>query len=141
VTKLVLETKTQPDATAIIGPLAMTPPIDDSYWRYRVQVGPGRAVVGFPKHFTIGIGFQEEGEDWNRNLPWTCPTVRIYEHIKLNKGDAEISRETCIEAIELIRAACRQDNAPGGNITEDEHEKMFHHLEELGLLGGEKERD
>lgn len=80
------------------------PPVGEDYWLYRVRVADGQAVVGFPKFSTVGIGFAVE-TDWNTNLPYTCDTVEIYEHIEHNRGDESIRREDCIEAIRMIQNA------------------------------------
>src|SRR4029079_19214317 len=69
--------------------MLFTPPIDDDYWRWRVVVGDGQAIVGFPKFGTGGIGFAREG-DWNTNLPYTQPAETIFDHISHNKGDDTI---------------------------------------------------
>lgn len=84
-------TGTQPTFTDGRTTVMLTPPID----------------VAFPKFFTIGVGFQVE-EDWNTNLPYTCDAEEIFNHIEHNRGDNTISREACIEAIEVIQAAIRQ---------------------------------
>lgn len=89
------------------GAILMTPPIDEDYWYYRVQLSEKQAIVGFPKFSTIGIGFAKE-EDWNTNLPFTVSAERIYDHIKHNKGDRSIKKAACLEAIELIREAARR---------------------------------
>ncbi len=47
------------------------------------------------------------------NLPHTCDTEQIYEHIKANKGSDSISREDCIRAIKMIQEAVRRDVAGG----------------------------
>jgi len=80
----------------------MTPPIGKDYWFFRVAVSDKQAVVGFPKFSTIGIGFQHE-EDWNTNLPYTCETNEIYEHIEHNRLGAD--KETCLAAIKMIQEA------------------------------------
>src|SRR5258708_977625 len=92
---LVLETKGQPDKTPHIGPVMMTPPIDEDYWAFRVRLSEKQAIVGFPKFFTVGIGFARE-EDWNTNLAYTCTADEIYDHIAHNKGDDSISRDDCL---------------------------------------------
>ena len=89
--------------------IVMCPPVDEDFWVFRVPVSDKQAIVGFPKFFTIGIGFQVE-EDWNTNLPYTCPAERIYEHIVHNKGDDSISKQDCIKAIEMIQATANQFN-------------------------------
>lgn len=112
-TSLVLESKNQPNQTPQIGPLMMTPPIDENYWTYRVQLSFSQAIVGFPKFSTVGIGFAEE-EDWNTNLPYTCDATEIYEHIEHNKGDDAITREACLKAIRMVQQAATTDRAAEG---------------------------
>lgn len=80
----------------------ITPAIDEDYWLLRVSVSEKQAVVCFPKFFTIGCGFQVE-EDWNTNLPISCPTDEIFNHIKHNKGDKRIKNDDCRKAIDLLR--------------------------------------
>ena len=82
--------------------ILMTPAIDEKYWLLRVPVSEKQAVVCFPKFFTIGCGFQHE-EDWNRNLPLSCPTEKIFGHIKHNKGDRKIKDADCRTAIDMLR--------------------------------------
>jgi hypothetical protein len=94
----------QADETPVVGHLMFTPPIDDDYWRWRVVVGDGQAIVGFPKFTTIGIGFARE-EDWNTNLPYTQTAEAIFEHIAHNKGDDSIPDERCIAAIRMVQEA------------------------------------
>ena len=103
--KLKLETKAQADGTTrLAGGLALvTPPIDEAYWTFRVQVSKNQAVIGFPKFNTIGIGFQHEDKDWNTNLPFTCETKKIYNHIADTRRGAD--PKTCIKAIQMIQAA------------------------------------
>lgn len=109
---LTIERAEQSDLTPQIGPFALTPPISEDYWAYRVRVADGQAIIGFPKFSTIGIGFAIE-EDWNTNLPYTCDAEQIYEHIEHNRGDDTITRETCIAAIRLIQAAVTADRRTG----------------------------
>lgn len=90
--------------------IGVTPPIFGDYWKYRVQVTKKQAIIGFPKFFTIGIGFQYE-EDWNTNLPWTSKAKDIYKHIRHNRLNAR--REKCIEAIKMIQKQVKIDH---GNI-------------------------
>lgn len=112
---LVLEAKGQPDMTVRAGGGMFTPPITEDYWQYRVRVGNGQAIVGFPKFGTIGVGFARE-DDWNTNLPYTCGADEIYDHIEHNKGDDSITRETCVAAIRLVQAAATAARSaqPGG---------------------------
>jgi len=91
------------------GRIMITPPIDENYWYFRVRLNDtGQAIVGFPKFSTIGIGFAQEREDWNCNLPFTCSPYTIFHHIAQNKGDEGIQEATCIEAIEMVRMAARR---------------------------------
>jgi hypothetical protein len=79
---LTLERRDQRDRSPQFagGAVVMTPPIDETYWAYRVRLTDRQAVVGFPKFGTIGIGFAAE-QDWNTNLPYTCQTIDIVSHI------------------------------------------------------------
>jgi len=87
----------------------ITPPIDEDYWYFRVRLNEtGQAIVGFPKFGTIGIGFAQEEEDWNANLPFSCAASEIYHHIAHNKGSEAITETDCIDAIELVREAARR---------------------------------
>ncbi len=103
-----LEIRDQENETAVVGPLMFTPMVDEDYWQYRVRLSDIQAILGFPKYSTIGIGFAIE-EDWNTNLPYTCETEEIFNHVKHNKGDDAISDEDCIEAIRMIQEAVRAD--------------------------------
>lgn len=94
----------QADESPTIGTLIFTPPIDDDYWRWRVAVGDGQAIVGFPKFTTIGIGFARE-EDRNTNLPHTQTAEAIFDHIAYNKGDDTIPDERCLRAIRMVQDA------------------------------------
>lgn len=111
-----VELKNQDDLTLAIhtekgATLIMTPPIGADYWKYRVQLSDKQAIIGFPKFLTIGIGFQIE-DDWNTNLPYTCETKKIFDHISHNKGDDLISDEDCLAAIQLIQEAAKKDRQP-----------------------------
>lgn len=110
VDSLVLEIRDQVNATPVVGSLALTPPINEDYWAYRVRVADGQAIVGFPKFSSVGIGFAVE-EDWNTNFPYTADADEIYEHIEHNRGDDAITREVCVAAIRLIQDAVRADRA------------------------------
>jgi hypothetical protein len=74
-----------------------------------VVLSKGQAIVGFPKFYTIGIGFAVEDADWNTNLPFTCSTDEIFEHIKHNKGDEAIADEDVVRAIAMVQDAARTD--------------------------------
>ena len=76
-----------------------------------MRLSETQSIVGFPKFGTVGIGFAQE-EDWNTNLPYTCGTEEIYEHIDHNKGDDSITREDCIAAIRMIQDRATADRAP-----------------------------
>jgi len=110
---LTLERREQADQTAHIGPAMLAPPVDESYWSYRVRLSDSQAVVAFPKFLTIGIGFARE-EDWNTNLPWTRDADKIFDHIAHNKGDDSISDDDVRRAIEMIQAAIRADGHDAG---------------------------
>jgi len=82
--------------------LMVTPPISEEFWLARVRVGKdGQALVCFPKFNTVGIGFARE-EDWNTNLPYTCPAEEILAHIEHNKGE-EIPDPECLVAIRQLQ--------------------------------------
>jgi hypothetical protein len=83
--------------------IMITPPINESYWMYRVPLKHGQAIVAFPKFGTIGCGFAKE-KDWNTNLPLDCPAEQIYSHIKHNKRFKDISDRECIDAIEALKS-------------------------------------
>lgn len=85
--------------------MLVTPPIGEDYWLFRVKVSDKQAIIGFPKFFTIGIGFAVEDADWNTNLPYTCDAKRILDHIQANKGSASIPDALCLAAIELVQQA------------------------------------
>jgi len=103
--ELVLEAnEAHMDKTVRLPGMVMTPPIDSSYWLFRVQLYKDQAIVGFKKFGTIGIGFARE-EDWNTNFPCSCSVEEIYDHIEHNKEYEEISKEEVLEAITLVRDA------------------------------------
>ena len=91
------------DRVIMITPL----PLDADYWLYRVKLKHGQAILAFPKFGQIGCGFAKE-EDWNTNLPISCPAEMIFDHIKHNKRYKDISAVQCIEAIKLIQEVVRQ---------------------------------
>lgn len=105
---LVLERRAQVNESPQLGGLIMTPAVNEDYWAYRVRLSDSQAVLGFPKFFTIGIGFAQE-QDWNTNLPYTCAAEEIYEHIAHNKGDDAIAREDCLAAIRMVQEAATAD--------------------------------
>lgn len=117
---LVLERREQSDktlsASAGDATVLITPPITDDYWKYRVRVADGQAVVGFPKFGTIGVGFAEE-EDWNTNLPYTGDAESIRQHIWHNRAPLDDSTESAalvVRAIEMIQDAVAEDGGPQG---------------------------
>jgi len=104
--ELVLEVKDQEAKGVLAGGLAMiTPPIDGDYWAYRVRLSRDQAVLGFSKFGVIGIGFEAEERDWNRNLPSSVPAEDILLWIAPNKGDEQIPDERVLAAIRLIQEA------------------------------------
>jgi hypothetical protein len=101
---LVLERKDQrPGGVYNGGALMTTPDLNESYWSFRVKLTAKQAVLGFPKFGIIGIGFEVEGEDWNRNLPADDPAEEIAAWIAVNKGDDSIDDATVIRAIKMIQ--------------------------------------
>lgn len=113
--ELTLEVRVQLDGTVRLGTaggpvMMMTPALGEDYWAYRVMLGERQAVVGFPKFFTIGIGFAVE-DDWNTNFPYTCDTEEIFQHIRHNKGDGAISDDDVREAIRMIQAQATADRS------------------------------
>lgn len=117
---LVLERREQSDKTLGVSAgdatVLITPPITDDYWKYRVRVADGQAVVGFPKFGTIGVGFAEE-EDWNTNLPYTGDAESIRQHIWHNRAPLDDSTESAalvVRAIEMIQDAVAEDGGPQG---------------------------
>ena len=107
--KLVLERKSQDDSSGRVSErVLITPAIGADYWSYRVDVGGGQAVLGFPKFGTIGVGFAVE-DDWNTNLPYRCETDEIFEHIKHNRKPSTASDDEIKQAIELICEAAATD--------------------------------
>lgn len=108
--ELALERRTEQNQTAEVlgGAAAICPPVNEDYWAYRVRLSETQAVLGFPKYSTVGIGFAVE-EDWNTNLPFTCDTTQIFEHIRHNKGDDSIEDDAVVAAIRLIREAVAAD--------------------------------
>lgn len=111
--ELVLEKRTEENGTLVtkVGgvEVAVTPPIGEDYWCYRVRLSPKQAVVGFPKFSTIGIGFAVEKADWNTNLPYHCPAGKILKHIRANKGSRRIADRDVLTAIEMIQTAAMAD--------------------------------
>jgi hypothetical protein len=80
----------------------VTPPIDENYFVARVHLHKNQYIVCFPKFGTIGCGFAQE-RDWNTNLPITSEPEVIYNHIAHNKKYKIITKESCIQAITLLR--------------------------------------
>lgn len=85
--------------------ISITPPINSSYFIYRVHLHEDQYLLAFPKFTTIGIGFAKE-EDWNTNLPFSCDAEEIYNHIEHNKLYDCITKEQVIEAINLLKPLC-----------------------------------
>jgi hypothetical protein len=110
--ELKLERRGQADTTGSIGPVLITPNINEDYWTYRVRLSDKQAIVGFPKFMTIGIGFAVE-EDWNTNFPYTVDAEETFQHIKHNKGDDAISDDDVRAAIALVQQAAREDRDGG----------------------------
>lgn len=95
-------------AQPMIGAISLTPPVNEDFWGYRVQLGHGQAVLGFPKHGTVGVGFALE-DDWNTNLPYRCETDYVVSHILHNKRYECISDEDVRAAVLLVQEAAAFD--------------------------------
>jgi hypothetical protein len=93
------------------GILLMTPKLGADFWHWRVAITDKNAIVGFPKFGVVGCGFQHEAEDWNTNLPVSCASETIWEHIKKNAGDRRITKALAIRAIDMIRTAALESGA------------------------------
>jgi hypothetical protein len=89
---------------AVNGAVCSLPPSVRDYWLFRVKLSGAQAILGFPKFGTIGVGFAKE-TDWNTNLPYSCPTENIFNHIKHNKGRGNIKNEDCLKAIRMVQEA------------------------------------
>lgn len=87
--------------------LMITPPLSEDYWVFRVKLFKDQSLLAFPKFSTIGIGFAQE-EDWNTNLPYTCTSTEICEHIYHNKQYDEITKDQVMQAIELLQPFCKR---------------------------------
>lgn len=112
-----LERSSQRDETPVFttpsgGGVMLSPALGEDYWLYRVCITEGQAVVGFPKSGVIGVGFAVE-EDWNTNLPSSCTTDEIVDHIFHNAGDESITRDDVFKAVHLIQAAVIEDQGVG----------------------------
>lgn len=90
------------------GIISFTPSINKDYWAFRVKLHKDQSIVAFPKCFTLGVGFAQES-NWNTNLPYTTETETLYNHIKENKKYKAITKEKCIEAINLIKEVCEKN--------------------------------
>lgn len=104
--KLEVNSKTITDSIELDGlkkrGILITPPIDSDYWTVRVNIFEDQYIQAFPKFMTMGIGFSIE-DDWNTNLPYTCDSSDIYEHIKHNRRYIAATKKRCIRAIEMIQ--------------------------------------
>lgn len=76
----------------------------DRDYVYRVEVSDDQALLGFEKCGSIGIGFEREVEE-GLDLPSSCLTRRIYEHIRCNARGVDSRR--CYAAIRIIQGAAR----------------------------------
>lgn len=103
----VLETAGESTIKTNGGAILITPNISEDYWVFRVKLTDKQSIIGFPKFWTIGIGFAVE-DDWNTNLPYSSDAEKIYNHIKCNKkvdGDKTISKANVVAAIKLVQEA------------------------------------
>ena len=117
--KLVVEYKEgfQPSKDTIRtngGIIMFTPAIDEDYWIMRVKLyhdkklNKDQSIIAFPKFGLIGVGFAIEERSWNTNLPYQTDTERLYKHIRCNKKYRVITKQTCLEGLKLLQAACKQ---------------------------------
>jgi len=82
----------------------------EDYWHFRVQVHEDQWIEAFPKFMQIGIGFAKE-DDENTNLPSSCSTAEIFQHIKVNKRYASIPDAVCLKAIRMLKKAAKEFEA------------------------------
>lgn len=80
--------------------ISLPPAIGKDYWLFRVKIKYNQSVVAFPKHGTLGIGFQYE-KYYDTNLPYEKDSATIYNHIKGNRRCAK--KDKCIQAIEMLK--------------------------------------
>jgi hypothetical protein len=109
--QLELQTRDQQDRSLIhtpFAPLSLGTSGGDDYWAYRVVLTERQAVIGFPVHGTIGIGFAS-GET-GVHLPYRAMTDQIMRHIGKYKGDPEIPDEAVRAAIVLIQLRATMDH-------------------------------
>lgn len=69
-----------------------------------VRLQNEQRLAGFPKFGTWGLGFWNYDHDANCNLPFDCPALEIWEHIKRNSAVA-VHQDEVIKAIELLQVA------------------------------------
>ncbi len=91
------------------GIISVTTNISEDYWVFRVKLYKDQAILTFPKFFQMGVGFAQE-KKWNKNSPSSFTAERIYKHIKANKKYRAITEAQCIEAINLIKEACKKNS-------------------------------
>lgn len=110
---LKVERRQQHDATVRLetehgASVMLTPPVEESYWSYRVRLTERQSVLAFPKFGMFAIGFAVE-QDWNTNLPASMSAEEIAAHIMHNKGDEAISDESVVAAVRAIQQAIATD--------------------------------
>lgn len=147
-TPLELERRDQPNETRVVpvgakSTALITPMVNEDYWLLRVRLSDHQAVIGFPKFNTIGIGFAQEEDDWNTNLPFRCHPDDIVEHIWVNRGDEAITKEMVKAAVEMIQEAASElapDEAelpPIPRMSEFREQNV--HVEVIDLRGEEED--
>jgi hypothetical protein len=102
-----VESKRQ-EPKGLMGNVAITPPINETYWLYRVHLFEDQYLLAFPKFWTVGIGFAQE-EDWNTNLPASCDAAQIMEHIKHNRKYDQITDEMIVDGIKALQSQIIKD--------------------------------
>jgi hypothetical protein len=90
------------------GVIMFTPAINQDYYIMRVVLYKDQALVAFPKFGLIGVGFAIEEGSWNTNLPYDVEAERLYKHIRCNKKYRAITKQTCLEGLKLLQAACKK---------------------------------
>jgi len=101
--KLIIEVNQNKIKDPCAGKIIMiTPPINQDYWLYRIQLFEDQYLLAFPKFGTIGIGFSIE-DDWNTNLPFTCEAEEILNHIWHNRRYVAIKKKRTLRAIKMLQ--------------------------------------
>lgn len=102
---LKLRRRAEEDQTQVAPNLSIGRSGGDDYWAYRVDLSDKQALIGFPKHGTIGVDFlHNHGQD----LPYSVNPERLADFFsrgRLLGGDETMPRANVIHAIKMIREA------------------------------------